>query len=313
MIYELPTCKNCGYTATSINDIWQLSDDPDIITNGDGVKYIGYEYIGGNYSGSRRNIIQYPDALFANEISKITGGGIFLDLGCGDGCLTVPAMQNGTKVIAADISNAMLTLLKEKAVYNNIFLSHVTLCRMNALKIMLSDDSVDSVVSNSVLHLISQPEKVIREIHRVLKPGGCFIFKDDLPGKTAEMPFDNSKYNMIVNELYSLYWQLLKEHNIYPQKYSWRFNRDAICAGLFSFKEQSIISVNKEYQNRIKDGFLPRFQGRGFSDQVNVPSDLHDEIMVNVLEQIEKKYGKDFNEVAFYGIEPDIEITIYRK
>ena len=33
----------------------------------------------------------------------------------------------------------------------------------------LADESVDTVVANGVLHLISNPEKVIKEIWRVLK------------------------------------------------------------------------------------------------------------------------------------------------
>ncbi|MDR1689127.1 MAG: class I SAM-dependent methyltransferase [Clostridiales bacterium] len=311
--YDLPICENCGCTVAKINDIWQLSDDPDIVTDSDGDKYIGYEFIGENYSGNRRNTIEYSDALFADEISKITGDGIFLDLGCGDGSITVPAARNGTNIIAADISNTMITLLKQKAAYNNISLNNVILCRMNALRIMLPDNFIDSVVSNGVLHLISNPEKVIQEIHRVLKSGGCFVFRDDVPGKTVDMPFDNDIYNKIVNEIFSLYWKTLKEHDIYPKKYNWNFDREEICTGLFSFKEQIVISVSREYLNKMKDGFLPRIKSRGFSDQVDVPSHLHDIVMQNVIEQIEWKYGKGFDEVAFRGIEPNIEVTIYKK
>ncbi len=77
----------------------------DIVINGDGDKYIGYEHIGESYSGNRKYIIEERDRLFANEISAMTENGIFLDLGCGDGCFTVPCASNGTKIIAGDISN----------------------------------------------------------------------------------------------------------------------------------------------------------------------------------------------------------------
>ena len=63
----------------------------------------------------------------------------------------------------------MLCLLQQKADSHKISLDTVTLCRMNALEIPLAMESVDTVVADSVLHLISNPQKVIAEILRVLK------------------------------------------------------------------------------------------------------------------------------------------------
>ena len=45
-VYQLPKCIFCGNKVACTEDIWQLTDDPDIVTSGDGDKYIGYEYIG---------------------------------------------------------------------------------------------------------------------------------------------------------------------------------------------------------------------------------------------------------------------------
>lgn len=309
---ELPQCK-CGYTAEQINNIWQLSDMPDIITSGDGEKYIGYEHIGESYSGNRKYIIDESDALFANEISKLTGEGIFLDLACGDGCFTVPCAANGTRIIAGDISNKMLSILQDKAKHNNICLDNVTLCRLNALEIPLEDESVDAVVANSVLHLISNPKKVVKEIHRVLKRGGVFICRDDAPGKTAETSFDNSLYFEIVNSMYREYWNRLNEQGIYAKKYSWKFDRNTFCDRLFSARTEKIIERNEIYKIPLKDGFLPRFIGRGFSDQVDVPKDLHDEIITELMQSFKEKYGEDFATIALKGIEQDIVITMYYK
>ena len=97
-------CSKCGYHVPQIDSVWQLTDAPDIKTDGNGDKYIGYEYNGENYSGNRKYLIEERDALFTGIISKLTGDGVFLDLGCGDGFLTVPCAANGTKVIAGDIS-----------------------------------------------------------------------------------------------------------------------------------------------------------------------------------------------------------------
>lgn len=311
--FNLPKCTACGYTIEKWDGIWQLSDDPNIVIDGDSDKYIGYEPIGENYSGNRKYLIEEKDYKVAKEIARLTSDGVFLDLACGDGCLTVPTASFGTKVIAADISNSMLKILIKKADNNNIDLQNTTLCRMNALDIPIIDNSVDCVIANSVLHLISNPEKVIREIHRVLKPNGIFICLDDVPGKGHSSDFNNSKYNEIVNNMYSQYWAHMKEHNIYPQKYSWKFNRDAVCENIFDSRDTLLIENNKEYSIMMKDGFLPRFFSKGFSDQVEVPEDIHNQIITQLFASFKEIYGDDFDSIPCVGIETDILLTIYIK
>ncbi|MDE7298162.1 MAG: class I SAM-dependent methyltransferase [Lachnospiraceae bacterium] len=293
--------------------IWQLSDMPDIIVDGAGDKYIGYEYIGENYSGNRRYLIEERDALFAGEVSKITGEGILLDLACGDGCLTVPCAANSTRIIAGDISNRMLSILQKKAVHNEISMENVTLCRMNALDIPLESESVNTVVADSMLHLISNPQKVINEIYRVLQKGGSFLCRDDRPGKGKNSSFDNTEYNQIVNAFYSGYWERLKLHNVSPTKYSWKFNRDEFCNDLFATRTERIIERGNLYEVALKDGFLPRFCSRGFSDQVDVPQKLHDEVIAQLLTEFRDRFGEDFADICFKGMEDDLVITIYTK
>lgn len=66
----LPAC-GCGYRAVRREGVWQLSDMPDMVTDGDGDKYIGYEHIGKSYSGARRYLIEERDALFAGEVARM--------------------------------------------------------------------------------------------------------------------------------------------------------------------------------------------------------------------------------------------------
>ncbi len=307
---ELPDCL-CGHTIENQNRIWQLSDAPDIVTNGD-EQYIGYEHIGKAYSSERTHLIESRDIIIAEECSSITADGVLLDLGCGDGCLTVPLAQSGTRVIAGDISNAMLRLLQDKAEHNGVSLDSVTLCRMNALKIPLADNSVDCVIANSVLHLISTPETVIKEIYRVLKPGGVFICLDDTPGK-QDATLNNTTYLDIVSFIYTEYWKRLQTHGVTPTKYSWSFDRDAVCRRLFSACSQTIIPQSGVRETTLKDGFLPRFTARGFSDQTQVPTALHKAILNEVLDCCRRLHGTDFDRVVCKEQEYDIVITQYIK
>ena len=316
-IFMIPICENCGNTVENQNGIWQLTDAPDIVTTGEGDKYIGYEHIGGAFSGNRKYLIDEGDTLFAEYISKITGDGVFLDLACGDGCLTVPCAKNGTKIIAGDISNTMMTILQKRAGKNGISLQNVTLCRMNALDVLIEDNSIDSAVANSVLHLISNPEKVIGEIYRVLKPGGHFICKDDAPGKNIDIGEDfaeeNTKFMQITNGIYASYWAKLNAKSITAKKYSWKFDRDTVCRSLFSTVETKRIERNKPCFNKLTDTFLPRFSGKGFSDQVDVPDDLHKTVMEEVMIEMRGKYGELIDTIGYHGVENDILIFDYVK
>lgn len=309
--YEIPTCQ-CGYTVCQNKKIWQLSDAPDIVLDGEGDKYIGYEHIGENYTGSKKKYkIEEKDYKIAEKVAELTGEGIFLDLACGNGYLAVPVASFNTKVIAGDISNTMLSILMEKAEINDISLNNVTACRMNALDIPIEDNSISCVTANSVLHLISNPTKVIEEIKRVLKADGVFICLADAPAREKCPEYDNSLCNEIVHEFYNTYWKKLIKRDIHPTKYSWKFDRNDVCCRLFKNVEKDIIKYDREYSRTIKEGFLTRIWNRGFSDQVAVPRDIHDEVILEVYEEIASKYGSQFSDVKFRGRENDIVLTKY--
>ena len=304
-------------TVRVIDNILQLTDAPDIVTSGDGDKYIGYEYIGEAYSGSRKYAVDEGDTLFADYISEETGNGVFLDIGCGDGCITVPSAKNGTRIIAGDISNAMMKILQERAEQNGVSLKNVTLCRMNALDIPIKDKSVDCVIANSVLHLISNPQRVLNEIFRVLKPGGRFVCREDAPGKESQLGKEyvkeNQEYLQIINGIYGAYWSELNARGIYAKKYSWRFDRDSACREMFGAVETRVIECGTPYFNRLVDIWLPRFAGRGFSDQVDVPPEVHKEVCDKVVTDFRARYGELFDTIGYHGVEDDIVITSYVK
>ena len=64
------------------------------------------------------------------------------------------------------------------------------------------------------------------------------------------------------------------------------------------------------YASRLIDGFLPRFEGRGFSDQVDVPSEIHKAVSDKVVASVRGKYGKTFENLTYHGIEEDICISV---
>ncbi len=97
-----------------------------------------------------------------------TKKGISLDLGCGTGNYTLELKNKGFEVFGLDISKQMLKIAKKKR--KDLFL-----IRGDAYLLPFKDNTFDLVLSITLFEFIKEPEKVIKEIYRVLKPGGELI------------------------------------------------------------------------------------------------------------------------------------------
>ena len=89
--------------------------------------------------------------------------GRVLDLGCGTGNYTLELRERGFDVIGLDASGAMVEVARAKGL--NCIVG-------NAYTLPLPDASFDLVLSVTMFEFIHEPEKVLAEIYRVLKPGG---------------------------------------------------------------------------------------------------------------------------------------------
>lgn len=88
-----------------------------------------------------------------------------LDLGCGDGALTLKIAETGANVIGVDASAQMLEAACELGLDARSMNGH-------ALEF---DNQFDAVFSNAALHWMLEPEKVICGVHQALRPGGRFV------------------------------------------------------------------------------------------------------------------------------------------
>jgi ubiquinone/menaquinone biosynthesis C-methylase UbiE len=98
-------------------------------------------------------------------------GEVVLDLPCGGapGLRAAPGRMRGTYV-GVDLSLPMLA--QAARIRREEDLDGVVLIRGDATDLPLQDGSVDRVLCLNGLHVIPDQEAVLRELHRVLKPGG---------------------------------------------------------------------------------------------------------------------------------------------
>ena len=96
-------------------------------------------------------------------------GDRILDLGCGDGELTMGLAARGCRVIGVDRSEAFVAAARRRGVAARV---------VDARRLAesgLASGSFDGVFSNAVLHWIPEPAPVLAGVRRLLRAGGCFV------------------------------------------------------------------------------------------------------------------------------------------
>jgi ubiquinone/menaquinone biosynthesis C-methylase UbiE len=110
-------------------------------------------------------------------------GGRILEVGVGTG-LSFDDYDATTDITGIDLSAPMLAKAREKMASGRYpFVRDVQL--MDAHQMSFADASFDCVVAQFVITLVANPEQVLSECHRVVKPGGRIILVNHLYSETG--------------------------------------------------------------------------------------------------------------------------------
>lgn len=123
------------------------------------------------YDSSRGSTAEHDRKTTDMLAQELGGRGRILEVGIGTGQVALPLFERGVPMAGIDPSAGMLAKLVEKSGGTPPF----PLARGDATRMPVRDDAFGGAVVRWVLHLIPEWESAVREMVRVVRPGGVLI------------------------------------------------------------------------------------------------------------------------------------------
>lgn len=124
-----------------------------------------------------------------------------LDFGCATGTITNKFSDKAQKILGIDISSKMINIARKNMGAGNS--NNITFQQATIFKTGHKKEVFNVVLAFNMLHLLETPQKVVRQINELLKPGGLFISATRIRRKNTPFPDSTTdklrKFSMVPN------------------------------------------------------------------------------------------------------------------
>ena len=147
------------------------------------------------------------------EAADIKPDAQVVDLGCGNGQISLPLAMRGARVLAVDVSAAMVRQLEAQALSEGA--GSLEGLAIPIEELSLPAESVDLVVSSYALHHLRDPDKarLVTSAFTWLRPGGRLLVADMMFGRggsTADRAIIRSKVTALARKGPGGWWRIAK-------------------------------------------------------------------------------------------------------
>lgn len=121
-----------------------------------------------------------------------TKGTLVLDVGSGPGIVSTSLAKYAKNVTAFDITPSMIKAAKQRSIEHGV--TNINFKVGEAENLPFSNNSFDIVVTRLTIHHFKEPELVLKEIKRVIKPEGRLVLADVT---SSENPDESELHNAL--------------------------------------------------------------------------------------------------------------------
>jgi len=165
------------------------------------------------------------DLSIEKILSVVAGKDKVLEMGCGTGIISLGIAPYVQYVAGTDISPRMISVARAKA--QELEFTNVDFQVGDSYSLSFADGSFDMVLLFNILHFLKEPQRVLAEAHRLLKPDGYLALATDC--FSEPVPF-STRLKLIAQNL-------LKNLGVIP--FMWNFNKE----GLHGLLEENSFAI----------------------------------------------------------------------
>ena len=127
----------------------------------------------GNYDSTEERFERIHSRSRENARRHVRGSDLVLDYGCGTGTAACDVAPLVRAVHGVDISARMIELAREKASDGGI--ENATFAQQDVFDERLEEEPFDVILAFNVFHTVPDPDRVVKRMHQLLKPGGLLV------------------------------------------------------------------------------------------------------------------------------------------